>query len=203
MNKFPALMCSLFVVAQGFAQTPTVPPASTPPSTAPSETTPPAETPPAETKPAPETKSRPPAVRIPPLPAQKAAENAATKKAEAAKKADAKKKEEPKIEGIVVSRGEKGFMGVELVGGAFKITFYDKKKEKIAPDVARAALRWDAKYKVGQERLVLNPGSDGKSLSNPKTIRPPYNFKLFITLLKDATEAEEPVGETHVIDFRY
>ena len=197
MKKFPALMCSLFVVAQGFAQTPTVPPSSTtPPSTAPSETTPPAET-----KPAPETKSRPPAVRIPPLPAQKAAENAAAKK-EPAKKADTKKKEEPKIEGIVVARGEKGFIGVELVGGAFKITFYDKKKEKIAPDVARAALRWDAKYKLGQERLVLNPGSDGKSLSNPKTIRPPYNFKLFITLLKDASEAEEAVGETHVIDFR-
>jgi outer membrane biosynthesis protein TonB len=196
MNKFPALMCSLFVATQGFAQTATVPPSSYPPSAPATETTPPAET-----KPAPETKSKAPAVRITLPPAKTSAENAAQKK-EMAKKTDTKKKEEPKIEGIVVSRGEKGFMGVEIVGGAFKITFYDKKKEKIAPDVARAALRWDAKYKLGQERIVLNPGADGKSLSNPKVIRPPYHFKLFITLVKETAEAEDPASETHVIDFR-
>jgi hypothetical protein len=101
-----------------------------------------------------------------------------------------------------VSRGERGFLGVEIVAGSFKITFYDAKKKPIAPDVSRAALRWDAKYKVGQERLVLNPDADGKSLSSPKTIRPPYNFKLFVTLIKEATEGADPVGETHVVDFK-
>jgi len=50
--------------------------------------------------------------------------------------------------------------------------------------------------------LTLNPDSDGKSLSNPRTIRPPHNFKLYITLIKAETETEDPVGETHVIDFR-
>ena len=139
-------------------------------------------------------------VRI--TPPTKAVESTAQKKTPAAKKAEPKKKEEPKIEGIVVSRGERGFIGVELVGGSFKITFYDKNKKPMEPDVARAALRWDPKYKVGVERLVLNPTGDGKSLSNPKTIRGPHNFKLFITLVKEATEKEDPTGEVHVIDFK-
>jgi hypothetical protein len=119
-----------------------------------------------------------------------------------AKKSDAAKKEESKIKGIVVPRGERGFLGVEMVGSTFKITFYDVKKMPVAPDVVRAVLRWDAKYKVGQERVVLNRDADGKSLSSPKNIRPPYLFKLFITLIKEPTEAEDPSGETHVIDFR-
>jgi hypothetical protein len=140
-------------------------------------------------------------VRIPPpsTKAEKApAEKSATKKAAPEKE----KKKAPEIKGVVVPRGERGFLGVEIVGGAFKITFYDEKKKPKEPDVDRAALRWDAKYKIGQERLVLNPDPDGKSLSNPRTIRPPYHFKLFIVLVKDATEKEQPVNETHVIDFR-
>lgn len=110
---------------------------------------------------------------------------------------------EPKIAGVAVPRGENGFMGVEIVDGSFKISFYDAKKAPKAPDVLRAVLRWDPKYKVGQERVVLNPTADGKALSAPKAIRPPYNFKLFITLIKQAGEAEETAAaETHVIDFR-
>jgi hypothetical protein len=118
------------------------------------------------------------------------------------KKVVPEKAEEPKIKGVVVARGERGFLGVEIVGSSFRIGFYDTEKKPIAPDVTRAVLRWDPKYKVGQERIVLNPGPDGKSLSSPRAIRPPYHFKLFITLLKEATEQEEPVAETHVIDFR-
>ena len=122
------------------------------------------------------------------------------------KKADAKakKKEEPpaKIAGMEISRGAKGFLGLELVEGTFKLSFYDAKKKPMAPDVARAALRWDVKYKVGPERSVLNPSGDGKSLGSPKTVRPPYAFKLFITLLKEAAEGDEGAGESFTVDFR-
>ena len=118
-----------------------------------------------------------------------------------AKKAE-DKKEEPKIEGVVVPRGERGFLGVQIVNGGFKISFYDSKKKPVSADFARAMLRWDPKYKVGKERLVLSRDGDGKSLSSPKPVRPPYNFKLFITLLNEATETEEPAGETYVIDFK-
>lgn len=130
------------------------------------------------------------------------AQSPAAKKA-APKTAEPAKKEEPAmIEGMVVSRGALGFMGVQIVNSTFKISFYDTKKKPAKADVVRAVLRWDPKYKVGQERVLLNLGEDGKSLASPKNIRPPYLFKLFITLLKDAAEGEEAAGETHVIDFR-
>jgi hypothetical protein len=185
MKMVLALVCSLVVVALGFAQS------------TPANPTPPADEAPADVTP--KTPPPKPVVRIPPP--TKAAEKTKAEKS-APKKSEPVVKEELKIKGIAVPRGERGFMGIEMVGGNFKISFYDTKKKPIPPDVTRAALRWDAKYKVGQERLVLNPDADGKSLSNPKTIRPPYNFKLFITLIKEATEKEEPVGETHVVDFK-
>lgn len=135
-------------------------------------------------------------------PAAKSALPAKTAPAAKAPAAKAVKKEEPppKIEGITIPRG-KNFLGIQIVNGTFKLSFYDEKKKPVPPDVSRAVLRWDPKYKVGKERLLLGPGEDGKSLSSPKNIRPPYNFKLYITLLKEASEAEEPAGETFVIDF--
>jgi hypothetical protein len=110
-------------------------------------------------------------------------------------------KEEPKIEGQEISRGESGFLGVQVVESKFKLNFYDKEKKPTKPDVARAALRWDPKYKVGMERLTLS--SVGESwLTSERVIRPPYNFKLFIVLVKDTSAGEDPVGETYTIDLR-
>lgn len=129
----------------------------------------------------------------------------ATKKAAPAKKAEAPP---PKIDGIEISRGERGFLGVQMIEGNFKISFYDPNKKPVAADVARAVLRWDPKYKVGKEQVVLNRSDDGKSLVSPRNIRPPYNFKLIVTLIKEATDpdagAAETVegNETYVIDFR-
>src|SRR5687768_8813831 len=100
MKTLLALVCSLMITASGVAQAPAEKPATT------------------EDQPSPDTgyKTVPKApVRI--TPPTKEAETAKQKKTDAAKKADPKKKEEPKIEGIVVSRGARGFMGVELVGG--------------------------------------------------------------------------------------
>ena len=126
-----------------------------------------------------------------------------SKKADASKKSDTKAPEAAKIEGVEVARAGGGFLGVAIVGGTFKITFYDAKKKPINADVARAALRWDPKYKVGVERVVLNRTEDGKALASPRNIRPPYLFKLFVTLLKSAEgEGEDAVGETYVVDFR-
>jgi len=107
-----------------------------------------------------------------------------------------------KIEGITIPRANGGFLGLQVVNGVFDLTFYDAKKKVISPDVDRAALRWDAKYKVGQERTVLNPADDGKSLTSPKVVRPPLTFKLFITLVKAAAAEENPVNESYAINFR-
>jgi len=114
----------------------------------------------------------------------------------------AKKAPEPKIEGMEVPRGELGYLGVAIVGGQFKITFYDKKKAPVGADVHRALLRWDPKYKQGQERVVLNLTEDGKALTAPKAIRPPYIFKLFITLMKKSETGEDKATETYTIDYR-
>ncbi len=135
-------------------------------------------------------------------PAAKGAAPAANATKAPAKKAEAP----PKIEGMEIARGAKGFLGLQLVGGTFKLSFYDLKKKPVAPDVARAMLRWDPKGKVGQERLVLN--RDGLALSSPRPVKPPYAFKLFITLIPeggatgDGAEAAAPAGETIVVDFR-
>jgi hypothetical protein len=104
-----------------------------------------------------------------------------------------------KIEGMPIARGS-GYLGIAVVGGNFKLTFYDAKKKPVAPDVSRAALRWPVTYKLGEERVVLNPASDGKSLTAGKFIRPPLTFKLYITLLTEG--ADEGAGETFAVDFR-
>jgi hypothetical protein len=118
-------------------------------------------------------------------------------------KAAGKEEEKPKIDGQEVARAGGGYLGVQIANGSFKINFYDGEKKPVAPNVARALLRWDPKNKLGQERLVLNP-SGPNSLVGNKPVKPPYTFKLFIVLIKDAAgeSAENPAGESYVIDFR-
>lgn len=119
---------------------------------------------------------------------------------DAAGKAGAKKDEPPpKIEGMEIARGARGFLGLQIAEGRFKLSFYDAKKKPVAPDVAQAALRWEPKGTIGTERTLLTAAGDGKSLTSAKVIRPPYMFRLFISLLKDDAATE---GENLVVDFR-
>jgi hypothetical protein len=126
-----------------------------------------------------------PAKPAPPSAAGKVDPNKPAAPADAKKdgKADAKKKEDEtvKIDGMEISRGS-GFLGLQIVNGTFKLSFYDAKKKAVAPDVARAALRWNVNYQKQPERAVLLPS--GKDLVADKTVRPPYNFRLYISLFK-------------------
>lgn len=140
------------------------------------------------------------------LQATAATANDAKKNAGAPSKAapaEATKKEDEmgKVEGIEVKRGN-GYFGVELVGGNFKITFYDAKRHVIPAPVNRAALRWPVNYRPADERTVANISGDGKSLTSSKTVKPPYLFKLFITFLADGADETGPGTETYSIDFR-
>ena len=143
-----------------------------------------------------------------PLVAQtaKPAPSAPVKAKAEAKKTDAKK-EEPKIEGIVLTRPGGGFLGLKLEGGTFKLSFYDMDKKAAPADYPRALARWNPNYKLGSERVMLNQSADGKSLLGGKPVRPPYAFKLYLTLLRAeaATEvdtaAPEPNTEAYVVDF--
>ncbi|MBI5426415.1 MAG: hypothetical protein HZA32_20250 [Opitutae bacterium] len=130
---------------------------------------------------------------------------AQTPKPSSATKTEAKK-EEPKIAGITIARPNGNFLGLTLEGGTFKLSFYDKDKKPMAADVARAAARWNPNYKQGSERIILNGSSGGKALVGSKPVRPPYAFKLFLTLLKgdastDGSESEQAV-ENYTVDFR-
>jgi hypothetical protein len=120
------------------------------------------------------------------------------------KKEPEKKKDETigKIDGIEIKRGS-GFMGVAVVGGNFKITFYDAKKKPVPvpPEIARAVLRWQVKYQPQDERVVLNPTEDNKALTSPKVIKAPLVFKLFITMIASGG-GDESASESYPIDFR-
>lgn len=122
-----------------------------------------------------------------------------------APKVTPKKKEDEmgKIEGVEVSRGDKGYFGVQVVGTSFRLTFYNDKKKPTAGGFDRAALRWNPINKKGDERVVLLPDGAGQVFTAGAPVKPPYNFKLFVTLVKEATTDGQPaVTENYVVDFR-
>jgi hypothetical protein len=148
-----------------------------------------------------------PAAKAPVAPAAKATAPAKAASGVAAKagadkgktEKTAKKEEAPaKIEGMEIGRGEKGFLGLQIVDGNFKLNFYDAKKKPQTPDLTRAVLRWNPSYKPQPELYTLGPGG-GKFLTLARTVRPPYTFKLFIGLYAEG--AEQP-AESYVVDFR-
>lgn len=112
----------------------------------------------------------------------------------------AEPEKEPVIPGITIERKTGGgFLGIEIIGSNFKLSFYDKDKKPAAADFPRALLRWDVTYKNIPERVILAAGPDGRHLASSRVIRPPYNFQLFITLISDDKKQE---SETYVIRFR-
>jgi hypothetical protein len=120
--------------------------------------------------------------------------------------ADAKKSAAPKIDGTTIARPNGTFLGVSLEGGTFKLSFYDKDRKKVAPDVPRAAARWNPAQKPGSDRIILNLSADGQSLVGNRPVRPPYVFKLYLTLLKPepvaGSDSAEQATESYVVDFR-
>ncbi|HUL53802.1 MAG TPA: hypothetical protein VLT83_10385 [Opitutaceae bacterium] len=110
-----------------------------------------------------------------------------------------KPEEEGKIAGLAVARPSGGFLGILVEDGKFKISFYDAKKKPVAVDVARATARWPVRYKVFDERTVLNPTADGLALTSPEFVRPPYNFKLYLFLF---VAGSDEAAEHYVVDFK-
>jgi len=119
-----------------------------------------------------------------------------------AKKDDKKKPEElPKIPGTVITRPNGDFLGLEVVGGVFKLTFYDKKHKPMAMDVTRATARWPNTKSAtpGQFRTVLN--GSGTTLIGQKPVVPPFTFNVFLTLLQ-GEEDDAKVVENYTVAFK-
>lgn len=114
-------------------------------------------------------------------------------------KAEEKKPAEPapKIEGVALARKDGRWLGLAVESGKFVLRFYDKEKKPLKqPDAARASARWKAVGKVGEQRAVLNPASEGAALTAPQFVSPPLTFKVYLTLL----DAEGNALENFVAD---
>jgi hypothetical protein len=105
---------------------------------------------------------------------------------------------EPVIPGTVITRADGGFLSLTVEGIHFKLSFYDAKKKPIEANAIRAIARWDPVNKAGEVRSILNPTDDGKALKGNVPVRPPYVFKVYLSLIG----AEDKVLESHVVDFR-
>ena len=96
-----------------------------------------------------------------------------------------------------MARPQGGFLGVELKDNSFQITFYDAKKHPVAADRTSAILRWSVHYQPNDERTELVPTGNPAVLGNDYAVKPPYNFRLHVTLLGGGTD--EP--ETYLVGF--
>lgn len=106
--------------------------------------------------------------------------------APAAPKAPADDDKVGTIAGLEIARKQGGYIGVEIVGGNFKITFYNEKKKPVAADRSSAVLRWPVHYQPNNEHTELLPTSDPAVLSNAYPVRAPYVFhKLHIVLMNE------------------
>lgn len=129
-----------------------------------------------------------------------AAKPAAPAKAAPAKKTNEVKKEElPKIPGAVIVRANGTKLGLEVVGGRFKLTFYDAKHKAMNLDVTRATARWPNPRAPGNNFTVLN--GSGTALVGEKPVLPPYTFTVYLTLLKGEGEEAKAV-ENYPVPFR-
>jgi cytochrome c1 len=134
----------------------------------------------------------------PAAPVAKAPGPQAPAAAKTAPGAEKKPAEVPKIDGLTITRPNGAFLGLQVLNGNFVLTFYDKEKKKAKVDVARAVLRWPVKYQPADERTVLNPGGPN-TLTSAKGVRPPLNFKVYVSLF---TEGSDAAVESYVVDYR-
>lgn len=115
------------------------------------------------------------------------------------KKLEKKVVELPKIPGTVINRPNGTFLSLEVVGGNFKLTFYDKKHKLMAVDVTRATARWPNPRSPGDNRTVLNVS--GTALLGQKPVVPPFNFNVYLTLLVGEGEEAKAV-ENYTVAFK-
>jgi len=115
-------------------------------------------------------------------------------------KKDVKKEEVlPKIPGTVIDRGNGNFLGLQVLNNNFVLTFYDKKHKPMAADVTRVVARWPNPRSPGDNRTVLN--GSGTSMTGPKPVLPPYNFNVYLTLLKGEGDEAKAV-ENYTVQYR-
>lgn len=105
-------------------------------------------------------------------------------------------KPEGEIEGITIARPDGRWLGLTMEGPRLFLTFYDKEKHPEIPDVASVTVRLLFASR-NPERGVMSPTPDGQRLTFIRPIRPPWNFKIFLTLINPQGQALE----SHNVDY--
>lgn len=119
----------------------------------------------------------------------------------AAKKEEKKEEKLPDIPGTVIVRPNGTKLGLEVKGGKFHLTFYDKKHKPMAMDVTRAVARWpnNRTNTPSDFRTVLN--GSGTVLVGERPVLPPLVFNVYLTLLQGEGDAAKAV-ENYTVPFR-
>lgn len=125
------------------------------------------------------------------------AQSAPSSKSKVNEKSHEPPESETVLPGSVVPHGG-GWLSLSLAGGTFRLGFYDANKRPVDMPFIRATARWNSTLRTSEQRLVLNPSGDGKTLKGNKPVKPPYVFKVYLTLMN----ADDSVGASYVIDFR-
>jgi hypothetical protein len=104
------------------------------------------------------------------------------------------------IAGTPIKRAQGGWLGVELKEGSFQLTFYNEKKNPIPADRTSAVFRWPVHYQPNDERTELLPTDNPAVLGSTYPVKPPYAFKLHITVL-GGSDNDKDSPESYVLDF--
>lgn len=96
---------------------------------------------------------------------------------------------ETSIPGVVLTRPDGRFLGVETEGMSMKVTFYDAEKKPEAADVIRITARWQD----GRPRNTVLLPSGGETLVSPPHLTRPFSYIVYLALVG----ADEQVKESH------
>lgn len=117
-----------------------------------------------------------------------------------------KKSEEERVyelpaTGRNLDRQSGGWINVQTSGAQLIVKFYDKDKKPVPSDAARATARFRYAAKSDMERTVLN--REGDALASPGNVRPPHNFFVTLTLLRDDNASGAISDVIEVFNFKY
>jgi hypothetical protein len=93
---------------------------------------------------------------------------------------------------------EGGWMSLDVERGFFHLRFYDAARELLPAPAIRATARWNPPLKTGFSRTVLLPADEGRALVGNTFVRPPHNFRVYLTLIG----ANDQVMGSYSIDFQ-
>lgn len=111
---------------------------------------------------------------------------------------DADAEKEGTVAGTPIARPQGGWLGLELKGNSFVMTFYNAKKKPAPADASSAVLWWPVHYQPNPERTELAATGDAAVLASSYSVKAPHTFLLHIVLL---FTGKPDASESYVINY--